>query len=201
MGPTGQWRRRLMVWGVVAAGVSLFLSGCAPREPVAATPPHILEELEESREYFTRVGMWADRGVRVYGTNYRQGGHIPPGTAVEIQSVRDDVIEFTIPERSDTTIELVNVERHTLVGIDELFERTFGRDPVDLDASTEEIRDAIQRGEIIAGMDRDEVIKARGYPPRHETPTLEATEWRYWINRIATRIVRFHNDEVAEIIE
>ena len=201
MGRNAKSVRYLLIGVFATMGFSLLISGCAPREPAAETPPHILAELQESRQYYTQVGMWADRGVRVYGTNYREGGHIPPGTAVEVQSVRGDVIQFTIPERDGEGFELVNVQRHTMVDTPTLFERSFAREPVDLDDKPEEIRQAIERGEIILGMDRDEVITARGYPPMHETPTLESDRWRYWINRFATRIVRFQDGEVVEIIE
>lgn len=44
----------------------------------------------------------------------------------------------------------------------------------------EPVRAAVKTGRIRAGMTRDQVIAAVGYPPAHQTPTLEATFWKYW---------------------
>ena len=32
------------------------------------------------------------------------------------------------------------------------------------------------------GMSREGVILAVGYPPEHQTPSLEADQWSYWRN-------------------
>lgn len=182
----------------VSVGYALFAGGCAA-PPV---PGAIQTGLEESRYYYTQVGMWADRGVTVHGTNYRQGDHIPPGTEVRIHTARGNVIEFTIPEWDDRRIQMVNQDHHTRVHLVDLFERTFGREEVDLSGKSQEVRVAIRQGQVIPGMTRNEVLKARGYPPFHETPSLEEDEWRYWIDRLLTRVVRFDEDgKVAEIID
>jgi hypothetical protein len=38
----------------------------------------------------------------------------------------------------------------------------------------------IQQGRPYIGMTRQGIILAMGYPPKHRTPSLAATSWRYW---------------------
>ncbi|ADH85291.1 hypothetical protein [Desulfurivibrio alkaliphilus] len=150
--------------------------------------------------YYTQVGMWADQGVRVMGTNYKRGTFIPVNSEVKINRVTRRAIEFTVPALSDQRIQLVNVPNHTQVNNQELQERTFGRQPVDLDRFNPEMLQFIRRGEVKPGMTRDEVIATRGYPPGHETPNLEMDQWRYWEHRFGTKLVRFEDGKVVEII-
>jgi len=44
-------------------------------------------------------------------------------------------------------------------------------------------RNAIRTGKIAVGMTKEQVIVALGYPPTHETPFLNAAQWRYWYGR------------------
>jgi hypothetical protein len=40
----------------------------------------------------------------------------------------------------------------------------------------------IQQGQVFQGMSKQGVILAIGYPPEHQTPSLEADQWSYWRN-------------------
>lgn len=42
------------------------------------------------------------------------------------------------------------------------------------------VRKAIQNGQIMVGMTREQVIMALGYPLTSENPRLDAPYWRYW---------------------
>lgn len=42
------------------------------------------------------------------------------------------------------------------------------------------IRAAIANGQLVEGMNREQVLMAVGYPPSDENPTLDAPYWRYW---------------------
>ncbi|MDF1615323.1 hypothetical protein [Desulfurivibrio dismutans] len=150
--------------------------------------------------YYTQVGMWADQGVRVMATNYKRGTFIPVNTEVRINRVTRRAIEFTVPSLNDQRIQLVNVPNHTQVNYQELQDRTFSRQPVDLARFNPDMLDYIQRGDVEPGMTREEVIATRGYPPGHETPSLDMDQWRYWEHRFGTKMVRFEDGKVAEII-
>ncbi len=45
------------------------------------------------------------------------------------------------------------------------------------------IREAIRLGRVLPGMDREQVLVAVGYPPTHQTLTLEAPVWHFWTTR------------------
>jgi len=66
------------------------------------------------------------------------------------------------------------------------------------DASAE-IRQAIRDGRVIVGMSKAETIMARGYPPAHQTPRLDGSEWIYYVSNGIVDSVRFGDGRVSEI--
>lgn len=42
------------------------------------------------------------------------------------------------------------------------------------------VRDAVRAGKIAIGMSQEQVLVAIGYPPMHQTPSLDAQQWKYW---------------------
>ena len=59
----------------------------------------------------------------------------------------------------------------------------------------------IKNGTVAAGMRKDAVLAAYGYPPSHMTPSLEADTWHYWKDRYRRMIVHFKGDKVLSIEE
>jgi hypothetical protein len=45
------------------------------------------------------------------------------------------------------------------------------------------VRSAIEKGTVVNGMTREQVIVSVGYPPTHRTPTLDAPMWQHWQSR------------------
>lgn len=51
------------------------------------------------------------------------------------------------------------------------------------------VRSAIHVGKVTLGMTKEQAIVAVGYPPLHQTPTLDAPQWKYWHTRIASYLL------------
>ena len=53
------------------------------------------------------------------------------------------------------------------------------------------VRDAIRRSRVMAGMNEAEVAIALGFPVANYTPSLAASQWKYWIDRTGEFTVHF----------
>lgn len=62
---------------------------------------------------------------------------------------------------------------------------------------TEKEINGVRRGAPVAGMSKDEVIIAFGYPPEHHTKTLKLNRWKFWISRATTMIICFDKNQIA----
>lgn len=51
------------------------------------------------------------------------------------------------------------------------------------------VRDAIRGGKVTLGMTREQAIVAVGYPPLHQTPKLDAPQWKYWHTSFGSYLV------------
>ena len=49
----------------------------------------------------------------------------------------------------------------------------------------QKVRDAIFAGKVVEGMTREQVLVSVGYPPTHQTRTLDAPMWNHWYNRFS----------------
>ncbi len=147
--------------------------------------------------YYTQVNMWANQRNEILATNYHVDVLLPVNTKVTVGRKARNRIQFTVEGRGQFV--LANVPQHTTVDLDTLFARTFGREPVDLSQFSADAQEAIARGEMRVGMTKAEIIVARGYPPGHETRSLDDDQWRFWRHRFATNLVHFENGKVVQI--
>ena len=50
-------------------------------------------------------------------------------------------------------------------------------------------REAVKVGKIMVGMTKEQVIVSLGYPPVHQTPSLDSPQWKYWLTRVGSFLV------------
>lgn len=148
---------------------------------------------------YTQVGMWVD-GDRHLTTNYSVGWFIPANTQVQIKDSSSEEIVVHVPGENKI-FHVVNIAKYTQENIKGIYDRYFGASRVNLSRFGSKEREAIKKGEIINGMSRDAVIAARGYPPSHETPSLDDDSWTYWTNRFNRIQVKFSGGRVSEVID
>lgn len=164
----------------------LFLSGCGPmKEPT----PNMQGNL------YSQVNMWEEKG-RIIATNYQRGRLIPVNSLVTINGYSSKSIFFTVNGES-SQLEILNVEDHTRVSIEQLTSKLFAKSKVNLSNFSKIGREAIEYGNVVDGMTKSEVLVSRGFPPAHVTPNLESNLWKYWQNRFVTRNVEFRNNKVS----
>jgi hypothetical protein len=61
------------------------------------------------------------------------------------------------------------------------------------------VREAIQRGQIMLGMSKEQVIMSLGYPLTSENPRLDAPLWRYWWSSFGEYRVHWNGDLVSKV--
>src|SRR5437870_688551 len=66
-------------------------------------------------------------------------------------------------------------------------------------AEMDKVRRMIEEGTVGAGMTREQVLMALGYPPAHRTPRLDAPVWMYCADREDTFEVYFDGDRVSRV--
>jgi hypothetical protein len=147
--------------------------------------------------YYTQVGMFYEKG-RYRTTNYGVGIFLPVNTSVKLTEFGSKMFTVSLEDTGET-IEFYNYPKFTNWTQAEAFEKLFGREQVSLLKFNAVERKHIENGSIGPGMRKSAVIVSRGYPPSHETPSLERDQWKYWKNRWDTIIVSFKNDRVVDI--
>ena len=51
------------------------------------------------------------------------------------------------------------------------------------------MRDAARAGKVAIGMTKEQVLVSLGYPPMHQTPSLDAPQWKYWHTSLGSFLV------------
>lgn len=135
----------------------------------------------------------APRPADLSDANYQDGtAMLPPGTALTIDLVRRRGVAFSMPGYRFT----LNQE----FGVNEPFESYLNKvlladDPTPAIASYPmAIQQAIHDSRVEVGMTKEQVLRAIGYPPTHETPSVAANDWTYWESRFRTFHVYFGSD-------
>jgi len=169
--------KRSLVALVAAAAV--VAGGCKKDEvkPDAAAPAPAAQAPALPAAYtccnFHYNGDWINDG------NYAQLPMIPAGTPIRLNSI-------------DRYIAYVDIDgKKFRLGLDygramETTEQWANKlivkdDPkAKLAAYSPAVRKAIQNGQVMLGMTREQVIMSLGYPITSENPRLDAPYWRYW---------------------
>ena len=147
--------------------------------------------------YYTKVNIWYQNPMSIPTTNYHKGGRIPAGTKVKVLSVSRGRIAFL--DDATGVMTLVYAARHTRVSFKKTFERYFSKKDVKakggvFNTLTKDEQINVDKGIIVAGMSKDAVLMAYGYPPGHKTPSLRNDTWTYWLDRRQRTVVNFDAD-------
>ena len=169
---------KMLCVALAGVGFAIGIGGCggsgvtpAMQEAVAKKETMIVQ-----RNMWWAPGRW--RGMKViYTTNYKMGPIIPVNAEVILETINNNQVSFRY---NGDLIILRNMPKHTNTTMEQMMKRYFGTQSVDLSHFTKLELENIMQGTLAVGMSKEAALIARGYPPSHKTPSLDADTWRYW---------------------
>jgi hypothetical protein len=145
-------------------------------------------------KYFTRFTFHYERG-RYIATNYSRGTIVPINTEVELIAYEPEIMILNI---QGAMIKVKNVRKYTNATIEEFASLMLSEVPTNIDAFGERMASDIANGQMRKGMTKEQVLMTRGYPPKHDTPSIDADRWIYWSSRFVKRTIVFYDDKLSE---
>ncbi len=155
--------------------------------------------LQSGQTYYTQFSLYQEEN-NFRTTNYRRGILIPINTPVTLVSIDSDKAYITL-NSSGQALTIENVPKYTKDDMPTAFQKIAGLNKVDLSAFTKSEQESILAGKVKKDMRKKAVLAAIGYPPQHETPSLDGNDWTYWSARFNKFIVHFNNDKVVNIVD
>jgi hypothetical protein len=181
----------------LAVFLLVCLAACSQSDVKQGAPT--ASALSSEQLYYTQFSLFQENN-NFRTTNYRKGVLVPINTPLTLVSLDDDQAQVRLKETGQTlTIE--NVRKYTKDDMPTAFHKIAGTTKVDLGQFNKEEQESIAAGQVKNSMSKKAVLAAIGYPPRHETPNLDGSDWTYWHNRFDKFIVHFSNDKVDRIVE
>jgi len=183
-----QWIRQSILFIIAAIAVAGF-SGCGAAK--VEVPGNLTGKV------YTQVTMWEEKG-HISTLNYSVGRKIPVNTEVKILSMSSKGIVFEDIRIPGIRLTLDNIQKYSQTNTIKLAPLYFAPAKADLSKFTEQEQGFIKNfdGFYKAGISKEALIVARGYPPKHMTPSLKYDTWKYWRNRWVTKNVGFENNKL-----
>jgi hypothetical protein len=167
--------------------------GYAENFPKIAPP---MVDVVIGNDYFLRCTIHLEKSNYVM-TNYSRGVAIAINTPVKLVAMRGDKISVKqVDTGREFTIE--NISKYTgkpLAGVARIM---LSAEKTPLEKLPLDLANAIRSGEMRKGMNKEQVLMARGYPPAHETASVESDRWVYWSSRFIKQTIVFTNDRLVE---
>lgn len=172
-------------------------------QPTASGQPNskAKAEAEETTKLYTAYNLWFEKPMKMLAINYRRGTMLPAGTevlSVDIGGLgsRKPFVTLTTVSGGGTYGIYLRPKFHPGLSIEQFMERLVTNQPLEelMQGMTELEIDAIRNGKLVVGMSKQAVLIARGYPPSHRTPSIDANAWLYWENRFRKKLVHFDKD-------
>jgi hypothetical protein len=153
-------------------------------------------DVATGKDYFTRYTFREEKNEHKT-TNYARGNVIPINTPVKLVSMSGSKLTL---RRLDTgqEIKVENEDKFTKKSIPEIAALMLSAEKTPIEKLPEEVASAVRNGDMRKGMTKELVLLARGYPPAHETPSLDNDRWVYWSSRFVKQTIVFVNGRLSE---
>ncbi len=177
------------------AVITLVGWGCA--DPVVFS-----EALQQKvdQKIYTQYNIWYTDPEDISCLNIQQGSFIPIGTEITpISTSRSGAIRFK--DNADHTFVIKFDSGSRLCTMRDYIAYTFTTTPPDelLAGIQPQALARIRRGEVVAGMTRNEVLLSYGPPPTIRTPDPRLDTWLYWVTPTETVRLVFRGDKVRSV--
>ena len=156
-----------------------------------------------TEKYYLKNNIHAQVGPRDTKASYANwtdpgNGHIiiPVNTPVEMGKFRKGLFIKNLTDGRQIFFEFHS--RNMRMSVDEYIQLIASPTNVSLDKLSNTDRKGIKEGKVYAGMTKQGVRVALGYPAVHRTPSLEDNTWIYWRNRFQTIAVEF--DQSGKVV-
>lgn len=155
---------------------------------------------DETGKLYTAYNLWFEKPTKMFAINYRRGTLLPAGTelaSVDIGGVGSRKPFLTLITATGGTYGIyLRPKFHPGLSIQQFKDRLVTDKPIEqlTQGLAEKEIDAIREGKLVVGMSKQAVLIARGYPPSHRTPSIDANAWLYWENRFRKKLVHFDKD-------
>lgn len=175
----------------------LLFGACSKHvKPSDASAPEATPALQL---YYTQFSLFQEEN-NFRTTNYRRGILIPINTPATLVSMDDDYAYVKLADTGQS-LRIENVPKYTKDDMRTAFKKILGPSKVDLQGFSKLERESILIGKVRKDMSKKAVLAAIGYPPQHETPSLDGNDWTYWSARFNKFIVHFTNGKVDNIVD
>jgi len=192
-------RRFLFAVSVICA--ALFFCGCV--DPVVVS--EVLQQ-QQGQKIYTRYNLWYRNPEKISCLNIQDGTFLPLGSEIEPIGTRYNNFTnnstLTFRDRSGRKYIIDFDPGYRLNSLQDFIADTFTTEPPETmlkDIPAAALK-RIRAGQVIAGMNRREVLLAYGPPPAIRTPNLRNETWIYWITATETVRIVFRGDKVRNVL-
>jgi hypothetical protein len=143
-----------------------------------------------------------DANVASYANYTDCPGHgmLPYNTQFKVESVRSGGFKLIALDTGMKIVFEYRAPNMGGMGVREYIDLIMSPVPVSYPDLTAQDQQGIQAGRAMAGMTKQGVMIALGYPAKHRTPSTDLNAWVYWKGRFNTLVVNFGEDgKVASI--
>ena len=192
---------RRILFALSAVCAALIFGGCA--DPVVMS--EVLQQ-KQGQKIYTRYNLWYLNPEKISSLNIQQGTFLPLGSEIEAVGTGGNAITgistLTFRDLSGREYTIYFDPGYRLCSLRDFIAQTFTTEPPE--TTLKDIPPAalerIRAGQVVAGMNRREVLLAYGPPPAVRTPNLRNETWVYWINPTDTVRIVFRGDKVRNVL-
>lgn len=186
-----RWMRQILLFAIALITSAAFV-GCG--STAVAIPENMTGKV------YTQSNMWENSG-HISSVNYSVGRKIPVNTEVKILSMSSGEIVFVDTRYPEVKLIFDNIEKYSKMETAALSRLYFRPNKVDLNRFTKKEQAFIKsfNGFYKPGVTKEALLVARGYPPKHRTPTLAYDSWAYWRNKWVSKNIEFKNNKTVSV--